>query len=197
MRAPWAARGGIIIRMNGESHLRRDILFILASVALSLLIGRSSVIETVAGSSGVPHLIGNFVAGIFFTSSFTIAPAAVVLGQFSQTTPLLAVALVGAAGALLGDLILFFFIRDRVAEDIRKLLNTPKLKRLRHIFRLRFFRFLTPFIGAIIIASPLPDELGLALLGISRAPVALLVPVSFSMNFLGILAIGFLARAVV
>ena len=41
-------------------------------------------------------------------------------------------------------------------------------------------------LGAAIIASPLPDEIGLSLMGMSKTRVAVLIPVSFAMNALGI-----------
>jgi hypothetical protein len=41
-------------------------------------------------------------------------------------------------------------------------------------------------LGAFIIASPLPDELGLTLMGMSKVRLAVLVPVSFVMNAVGI-----------
>ena len=52
-----------------------------------------------------------------------------------------------------------------------------------------------PLTGAIIIASPLPDELGLAMMGLSRVPIAAFIPISYTMNFLGILLIEFIAGA--
>jgi hypothetical protein len=47
-------------------------------------------------------------------------------------------------------------------------------------------KWISPILGALIIASPLPDEFGLALLGLSRTRISILIPVSFIMNFLGV-----------
>ena len=70
------------------------------------------------------------------------------------------------------------------------------VKRLRALFKMKFFRWFTFFLGGIIIASPLPDELGIGLLGFSKMKVSWFVPVSFVFNFIGICLIGLVARAV-
>jgi hypothetical protein len=51
-----------------------------------------------------------------------------------------------------------------------------------------------PVVGAVIIASPLPDELGLALLGFSRIDRRYFFAISYTMNFIGIVLIGLAAR---
>lgn len=64
------------------------------------------------------------------------------------------------------------------------------------IFRLRIFRWSIAFLGALVIASPLPDELGLMMLGFSKIKTSFFVPISFLLNFLGILVIGLIAKAI-
>ncbi|MDP3800322.1 MAG: hypothetical protein Q8Q90_02755, partial [bacterium] len=61
-------------------------------------------------------------------------------------------------------------------------------------FRKSFLRWFTPFLGALIIASPFPDELGLVLMGLSKTNTKVFIPVSFGLNFIGILIMGLLLR---
>ena len=86
--------------------------------------------------------------------------------------------------------------RRKGFEDLRELLRRSGSQRLLAIFRLKCFRWLTPLIGAIIVASPLPDEIGLALMGLSGLRTAMFLPLSFILNFFGILAVGLAVRAV-
>ncbi|MBP9757924.1 MAG: hypothetical protein KBD06_04955, partial [Candidatus Pacebacteria bacterium] len=67
--------------------------------------------------------------------------------------------------------------------------------RFTKLMRFRFFRYLTFFAGGVIIASPLPDELGISLLGLSRMREIHFVPLSFAFNFLGIFIIGLIASS--
>ncbi|MFH1990444.1 MAG: hypothetical protein ABIJ19_01135 [Patescibacteria group bacterium] len=75
-------------------------------------------------------------------------------------------------------------------------MKKSKSEKLISIFKLRIFRWSLAFLGALVIASPLPDELGLMMLGFSKMKTSLFVPVSFLFNSLGILIIGLIARAV-
>jgi len=59
---------------------------------------------------------------------------------------------------------------------------------------LRLFRWSMVLFGALVIASPLPDEIGLAMMGLSKVKTLLFIPISFSLNAFGILIIGLIAR---
>jgi|SRR3989344_201305 len=136
-----------------------------------------------------------FAGGFFFTSLFTTGPAILLLGKLALEQSLWQVVLVGAMGAVCGDLILFRIVKDAFAEDLSYVLSIRKHKRLYHLLHTRLVRHLWPLIGGFIIASPLPDELGIALLGIGRLKTRYFIPISFCFNALGILLIGLAARA--
>jgi hypothetical protein len=179
------------------SFLLHDLWVIAASVCLAVLLARSGLITEIVGSTEHFSLLGSFIAGLFFTSVFTTAPAIVALGEIAQTSPLVAVALVGGAGALLGDLLIFRFVRDRFSAHVAELVRHDRRgKRLHALFRLKLFRTVSLFVGALIIASPLPDELGVGLMGFSHVPTRWFLPLSFLFNALGIFVIGLVARAV-
>lgn len=172
-------------RSRAKKELIKDILLIFVGVAFALFLSTSGVLDQVIS------LIGNtaaasFFAGIFFTSVFTLGPASVTLVHIAGQGSEHVVALWGALGAVCGDLVLFFFIRDHFAEHLMKSMRPSFAKRILSSFHLGFMKWLSPVIGALIIASPLPDELGMALLGLSKVRIALLIPISFVMNMLGI-----------
>ena len=132
-------------------------------------------------------IVSSFLAGIFFTSAFSIAPAAIALVHINGPTHI--VAFWGALGALCGDLILFYFIRDRFADHLMRSFRPSFTRHILTSFHLGFMKWLAPILGALIIASPLPDELALTLMGISKTRLAILIPVAFVMNLLGILSL--------
>jgi hypothetical protein len=178
---------------KSSRRLAEDFLFILCGAVLGIVLVQTGALDRILGLLGSGPLAA-FVSGIFFTSAFTIAPASIALASLSSTVPVPVVALFGALGAVMGDLILFFFIRDRFAKDLKDSLKSPVLRSVLRSFHFGFLKWLAPLFGALIIASPLPDELGLALLGLSRTRVILLVPVSFVMNWIGIYGIAYLPR---
>ena len=68
-------------------------------------------------------------------------------------------------------------------------------KRIKLLLKLKLFRWLTFFAGGLIIASPFPDELGISLLGFSKMRTSWFIPLSFALNCIGILLIGWVAKA--
>lgn len=178
------------------THVMRDLGIVALSVAVAVLFVRTGLIaELLALASGF-KLISGFIAGMLFVSIFTLAPAAAVLIELFRANSLLDVAFTAGLGGLIGDWLMFRFLRDRVADDLGYLVRHSGFRRLLAVFRLKCFRWLTPLIGALIVVSPLPDEIGLALMGFSRLSTALFLPLSFALNFLGILAVGLIVRAV-
>lgn len=159
-------------------------VIIFGLVIATLLVQAGAVQEFLHLTEGMQGLTA-FVAGIFFTSAFTLAPASVVLSQI-HGIPSFEVALLGGLGAMIGDVILFLFIRDRFSEHIMRALGHSKWKHIVKSFHFGFLKYLSPVLGAAIIASPLPDEFGLMLMGASRMNVALLLPISFFMNVVGV-----------
>lgn len=175
-----------------------DLFIITASVFAAIILVKSGIIVQILSAAGYAKYIGSFIAGIFFTSAFTTAPATAAFVELSGFNSIIIMALLGGLGALFGDLIIFRFVKDRFAEDIKYLLSLSGWRRLDFIiFHRRLFRWILVFLGALIIASPLPDEIGIAILGISKIKNRNFVIVSYLLNTLGILIIGLLARAII
>lgn len=180
---------------NGKNNIMRDLGVIIFSIVIAVILAKTGALESLLASTQEWRILGSLLAGIFFVSVFTVAPASVVLVEIAKANSLLEVALVGGIGALIGDLLIFRFIKDNLAEDILWLIRRTKQERIVSIFRLKLFRWLIPFIGALIVASPLPDEIGLAMMGLSKMKTAVFMPISFVLNFLGILVIGMIAKS--
>lgn len=177
-------------------RIGRDIvLFILSLVAAYLLV-RSDFITNLHIASGSGAYIAALFVGLFFTTVFTTAPAIVILGKLALTNNLFAVALFGAIGALIGDLVLINFVHKYLRTDLFALVGKKWSARLEHIFHKRLYHRLAPLVAALIIASPLPDEPALALVGLDGKKESNLELMMFIANFVGVLMIGLAARAV-
>lgn len=178
----------------GHNHIAKDVAIIAISVALAVAFVATGALGWFLNVTRGLGLLGSFLAGIFFTSAFTVAPATVVLGGMAQELPVWGVAVFGGLGALLGDSLIFRFVEHRLADDFEYLLRKTDTERFVSIFHRRLFRWLFQFAGALVVASPLPDELGLAMMGISKMRASLFVPLSFLLNSAGILVVGLIAR---
>lgn len=179
-----------------KRHLVQDLFLFGASIALAWAIVHFNLVHILLEKLGDVVPLASFIAGIFFTSVITTAPAIAVLGELSLEGNPFVVALMGGLGAVCGDYIIFIFIRDRVSDDIAYFLKrtgTPRFFKLFH--KRRTFRWVLPVLGGLIIASPLPDEIGLTLLGLAKLNTKRFLFISFLCNAGGILLIALAARA--
>ncbi len=179
-----------------RSYLVQDLMIIIMSIFLAVVLVQTQILANIISTTTEYGLLGSFVAGIFFTSIFTTAPSIVALGELSQMQSVIQVAFFGAAGAMLGDLLIFQFIRDKLSEHLMELMKDQiagAKRKFRH--HLKFFKWFTFFVGGLIIASPLPDELGVGLLGLSKMNVVWFAPLAFLFNFIGIIMVGLVANA--
>jgi uncharacterized membrane protein YdjX (TVP38/TMEM64 family) len=179
-----------------KKRLVQDALIVVISILLAIVFAQSPYIEVIVSWADGYYIFAAFLVGIFFTSAFTTAPAIAILAKLTLAYNPWVVAIAGGLGALLGDLIIFSFIKNHVREDVGYLLSKAKSRRIRHILEHRFARWSLAFLGAIIIASPLPDELGLAMMGLSNVRTSRFIPVSLAFNTLGILLIAFIAHSI-
>ncbi len=169
-------------------HLIKDISIIILSILTAFVIVSLGFVDWML-SVFQSSLLASFIAGIFFTSLLTISPASIVLAELGTRAAPLEVAFFGALGALVGDMLLFYFVKDKISQDIGELLK----KGIQHyhldMLHSKYARWVLPTLGAFIIASPLPDELGIMLLGAAKMKTRYLIPVSFIMNFIGVLLV--------
>ncbi len=182
---------------TARGYLIEDFAIILLSIFVAVILVKTQVLTHFLASAQEYTLLGTFFAGMFFTSIFTTAPSVIALGEIARIQPILVVSAVGAFGALIGDLIIFRFIKDRLSEHLMELMKHQiEGSRVKFKHHLKFFRWVTFFIGGIIIASPLPDEIGIGLLGLSKMKMQWFVPIAFLGNFLGILLVALVANAI-
>jgi len=183
--------------MTDTKHFLKDFGVIALSILIAAGLVYSGAIESLLTSTHGLRLFGSFFAGLFFTSIFTTAPAIAALGTIAQNGSVLETAVVGAFGAVIGDMVIFLLVRDRLSEHLMEhMKHNQGWARFTLMMRSRSFRWLSFFIGGLIIASPFPDEIGISLLGFTKLRTYWFFPLSYAFNFIGILAIGAAAQAI-
>ena len=148
------------------------------------------------------------IAGMLFTSSFTVAPATVLIYTLGSAFNPFTIAFIGAFGSLLADYLIFKFVKYKLIDEI-KLLHEEVKNFLEPVtkpmipkdLKLRLWlwqravnsrlRWLIPVMAGLIIASPLPDEFGVALLGAAKYETKRFAVLSYFLNFTGIILIAY------
>lgn len=172
----------------------RNTGLLVMSISLCLWLVHNGTMATFVETIGSFGYLSAFAAGFFFVSIFTVAPAAVVLyGLADAYEPWLVASLAGAGGVV-GDYLIFRFFQDRVVAELRPLVLQAGGRYIRNLFRTPYFTWLLPFIGAFVIASPFPDEIGISLLGLAKVKRWQFLLLTFCLNALGIFLIVTAAR---
>jgi hypothetical protein len=175
--------------------LLRDLFVVVASIIAAVIIIKLGFFDYFTNVTGPSLVLSSLVAGAFFTSIFTLAPAGVALIALSQSFPPVLVAFFGALGAALVDVVIIAFIRKGISKDLENISKVTFRHHLLHIFHFGFLKWVAFAVGMFFVATPLPDELGLFLLGMSRINHKLLPLIFFLGHFIGIWALISIASA--
>ncbi len=167
-----------------------QLLLLVGSIVLAVVLMRIPFVFEIQNMGVFREMLIVFAIGVMYSSVFTVAPATIGLVRLAEGgTPLLFIAVIGGAGAMLGDITLFKIIKIDFIDRIVGWLKRRHESTYRELFASSFFRLLFIVLGAIIIATPIPDEIGLALMGIGDSKLKFVAAISFVFNTLGILAI--------
>ena len=134
--------------------------------------------------------LGTFLTGILFVYGFTAAPATAIFLILAKEQNILLAGMIGGLGALLGDLFIFNFIRHSFKDEVEKLYREKIIVYTNHKTPSFLRRYLLPVVAGFIIASPLPDEIGVTMLAASKSISAKVFSViSYVLNTAGIFVI--------
>lgn len=145
---------------------------------------------------------GVFAAGLLFSYGFTTPFAiAAFIEMAGDVNPFIAAPLAGL-GAFLSDLVIFELLRvSFFGDELERLRHTRLVDRVHRLLHHEttpeiIRRWSLWGLAGLVIASPLPDEIGVALLsGTTKMSERTFGAICFTMNTLGILAVLLAAGA--
>lgn len=161
-------------------------IFIL-SLSLAWWLVKSGSLESLVKTVLPVRFVSEIAAGVLYTSFFTSPISVAMLVVLAQTNNPIITALLAGLGAILGDLIMVKLFRDRLSSDFQFV--SREIQLVSNFLKIFHLDFLIPLIGAFIVASPLPDELGLLMLGASKLRYFHLAILTYILNTAGILLI--------
>lgn len=171
-----------------------DAWLVVVGLIFAYVLAKSHVIAYFANLTADFTVVSSFIVGLFFTSILTTTPAIIAIAEFSDYVSPLLLALVGGAGAVCGDLLIFRFIRSPLAHYIVRLADHSRLQKIGRALNKGPLWWVVPAFGALVIASPLPDELGLLMMGLSRIRIPQFIILAYCMNTIGIFFIAMTAQ---
>jgi len=168
---------------------------LILSLVLFYIFADYPLVQNFILSIGALGYFGAFITGIFFVSIFTVAPASVILFDLAKVLDPVLVAVLAGFGGVLGDYIIFSFLRDKIFDELKPLFYRFGGTLLKKLFLTPYFAWLIPIFGAVIVASPLPDEVGITMLGLSKVKTWQFLLITFLLNSVGILILVTIASS--
>ncbi|MBI4151479.1 hypothetical protein HY496_00785 [Candidatus Woesearchaeota archaeon] len=107
--------------------------------------------------------VGTFIAGLLYAYSFTAILATALLLLLAREQNVIFAGLIAGMGAILGDFLFFKLMRGSFSQELHQLSKEKVIARLGKPFH-RHKRHALIALAGIIISSPLPTEVGIALL---------------------------------
>jgi hypothetical protein len=182
-------------------HLRTPkLLLLILSFALAYglyHIGVFDVLEHMFSGFGY---IAVFIGGMLFSFGFTSAFGIAIIAAAAQDVHPILGALIAGFGAMLVDMTIFEFIRFSFDEELHVIRGTRAFVFLHKILHHQSFpqklrEYLLWSFAGIVIASPLPDEIGVMLVsGLSDLDPRRFAAFCFCCNVFGAFCILMLAR---
>lgn len=132
------------------------------------------------------NYLGLFIAGIFISFGFS-APFSVGFLIVSQPPNLFLGIIIAGLGAMLGDMFIFKTIKFSFMDEFKELKKTSRHKKIRSIIKknkhIVVKHYLLYIFAGIMIATPLPDEIGVSMLaGLTSIKPLKLAIISFILH---------------
>jgi len=112
--------------------------------------------------------IGAFFAGVLFVFTSTVALAVIVFHMLGEFMPPWTIGIIAGFSAAVGDYLIFMFVRKHIFGDTERLAKQFPKSFWGRLAKNTYFQWALPVLGIAIVALPFPDEVGIALLGISK-----------------------------
>lgn len=136
---------------------------------------------------------GILLGGVFYAYAFTAAPATAVLLVLAKEQDIISAGIIGGLGAFLSDVLIFQFIRHSFIDEIENLKKEKFVLLIKKAGKKIFGSFddyLLPVFASLLIASPLPTEIGVALMAaLKNMSVKKFLIIAYLLHTLGIFII--------
>lgn len=176
-----------VMKKRWHRYHYKNLTYLVIGIIVSTLVFNNSYFHSFLLNLGRLKYLGAFIGGMLFVSTFTVSLGGVILFNLIGNMNPIIIAIIAGIGAIIGNLGIFHMVRKKsLIEEVHHFFHYFGSDRLEHLIHSKYFSWSLPVIGALIIASPLPDELGVSLMGISHMKTWKFIILSFVLNSIGI-----------
>jgi hypothetical protein len=138
---------------------------------------------------------GTFLAGLLYPYALTTAAGTGILLILAKEQNLLLAAVIAGFGALISDIIIFLFVKHSFGDEVQRLSKETVVRTVNRWIPDSVRTYLIVTLACILIASPLPTEIGIILISsIKKISVKKFVILIFILHASAIFIILLLGR---
>jgi uncharacterized membrane protein YdjX (TVP38/TMEM64 family) len=135
------------------------------------------------------NYLSDFIAGIFFSFGFT-TPLSIGYFVTTYSENIFLTSIIAGIGSVIGDIIIFKTIKISFMDEFKELERKKAIKKIEKIVEnnkhVLIRHYLLYIFAGIILASPLPDELGVSMLaGLTTIKTKIFAVISFLLHTIG------------
>jgi uncharacterized membrane protein YdjX (TVP38/TMEM64 family) len=108
--------------------------------------------------------LGTFLAGLLYPYALTSAAGTGILLVLAKEQNILLAEVIAGIGALISDVILFFFVKHGFSDEVYKLSKEKIVRSINRRIPDSIRVYLIAAFASLLIASPLPTEIGIMLM---------------------------------
>jgi hypothetical protein len=140
------------------------LLLFLVSVIVVYFLFSGVLYEPLHEALLVLGYLGTFLAGLLYPYSFTSVAGTAILLVLAQNQNIFLAGVIAGIGALISDLAIFCFVKYSFGGEVQQLSQGSSIKTLNRVIPARLRTPLFVVLACVLIASPLPTEIGIMLL---------------------------------
>ena len=165
-----------------KNYKYKNLTLIFISILFAIFLSKYNFLNKLLFKTKYIPFVGSFIAGALYISSSTAALGVLMLTDLSKKLHPIEISLLAGLGGAVADFAIFRFFRNGLLSEITPIYNKLGGKRLTALMRHRTLRWILPIIGALIIASPFPDEIGISLMGLTHIKNYQLIILCLTLN---------------
>lgn len=169
-----------------RSYKYKGLTLMFGSIILTIFLSKYDFLNEFLFRTRHIPFAGSFIAGILYVSTSTAALGILILTDLSKELSSIEIALLAGLGSAVADFAIFRFFKSDLLSEITPIYNKLGGRHITKLMHHKSFRWSLPIIGAIIIASPFPDEIGIGLMGLTKIKNYQFILLCFALDVAGV-----------
>ncbi len=163
----------------------RNLLLFLFCTCLAIVLAFSLSFKNFVMTIGDLGYLGVFLAGFFYVYTLSALLGIVLILLFSHSLSLLGITIVAGSGAMVADFLIYYF-SDKIFTEVEQPLPKNLKQFITRWRKNKQANWLLVSLGLTCLMLPIPDEIGISFMGLSRMRKEKFLLFAFLFNAVGI-----------